>query len=85
MLEGLLDCGKWIQLTLMHRAYPRDVGKCFASSGKRIALVACPAFLELNGRSVAASEVEAYEVFMVLAAGDLAEQELADWLRRSCP
>jgi death-on-curing protein len=56
----------------------------FNDGNKRIALVACFAFLELNGRSVAVPEVEAYEVFMALASGDLAEQELADWLRRSC-
>ena len=56
----------------------------FNDGNKRIALVASFVFLEINGRSVTAPEIETYEVFMALAAGDLTEQELADWFRRSC-
>lgn len=56
----------------------------FNDGNKRIALVASFVFLEINGQSVTAPEIEAYEVFMALAAGDLTEQELADWFRRSC-
>lgn len=56
----------------------------FHDGNNRIALVAPLVFLEMNGCSVAAPEVEAYEVSMALAAGNLTERELADWFRRSC-
>ena len=56
----------------------------FNDGNKRIALVASFAFLEINGRSVTAPEVEAYEIFMALAAGELTEEQLADWFGRSC-
>ena len=56
----------------------------FNDGNKRIALVASFAFLEINGRSVTAPEVEVYEIFMALAAGELTEEQLADWFGRSC-
>ena len=56
----------------------------FNDGNKRIALVASFAFLEINGRSVTAPEVEVYEIFMALAAGELTEDQLADWFARSC-
>ena len=56
----------------------------FNDGNKRIALVASFAFLEINGRSVTAPEIEVYEIFMALAAGELTEEQLADWFARSC-
>lgn len=56
----------------------------FNDGNKRIALVASFAFLEINGLSVTAPEVEVYEIFMALAAGELTEEQLADWFGRSC-
>lgn len=56
----------------------------FNDGNKRIALIASFVFLELNGHRVEADEVEAYEVFMDLAAGKLTEQELADWMQHAC-
>lgn len=56
----------------------------FNDGNKRIALVASFAFLEINGRSVTAPEIEVYEIFMALAAGELTEEQLADWFGRSC-
>lgn len=56
----------------------------FNDGNKRIALVASFAFLEINGLSVTAPEIEVYEIFMALAAGELTEEQLADWFGRSC-
>jgi death-on-curing protein len=56
----------------------------FNDGNKRIALIASFVFLGLNGHRVEADEVEAYEVFMDLAAGKLTEQELADWMQHAC-
>lgn len=38
-------------------------------------------FLALNGHALAASDAEMVVAFVALAAGDLSEEELADWFR----
>lgn len=52
----------------------------FADGNKRTGLVIAFVFLELNGMEVRASEEDAYEVFLSLAAGRLTESALAKWL-----
>ena len=39
-------------------------------------------FLGLNGLRIVADEVDVVKIIMELAAGQLSEKELADWLRR---
>jgi len=56
----------------------------FNDGNKRIAMIASFAFLEMNGMCMQASELDAYEVFMDLAAGRLTEAELAKWLATEC-
>lgn len=53
----------------------------FADGNKRTAAVACELFLALNGATLQADNVELYPVYLSLAEGSLAENELADWLR----
>lgn len=53
----------------------------FVDGNKRTAAVLCEVFLELNGYRLTAEDTDLYPTFMALAAGKLAEQELADWLR----
>ena len=53
----------------------------FVDGNKRTAAVACELFLELNGLVLVAEDRELYPVFLGLAAGELAEDELAEWLR----
>ena len=53
----------------------------FLDGNKRTAFVVSATFLILNGRDLAATEVEVVETFLKLAAGELAEAELADWFR----
>ncbi|MCB2074991.1 MAG: type II toxin-antitoxin system death-on-curing family toxin [Novosphingobium sp.] len=53
----------------------------FVDGNKRSGWVVANLFLELNGSGLAFNEVEAIGVVESLAAGDLTEDELADWFR----
>ena len=53
----------------------------FVDGNKRTAAVACELFLARNGATLQADNVELYPVYLSLAEGSLAENELADWLR----
>jgi death-on-curing protein len=53
----------------------------FVDGNKRTAAVVCETFLMLNGWHLTASDAELVVAFVALAAGDLSEDELADWLR----
>lgn len=53
----------------------------FVDGNKRTAAVVSEAFLALNGYSLTASDAEVVVTFVALAAGELTEAELADWLR----
>lgn len=55
----------------------------FVDANKRTGFVVAVPFLDLNGQVLDADEAEAAIVFLRLAAGELQEVELADWLRRS--
>lgn len=56
----------------------------FADGNKRTALIAMRLFLKVNGAEFNASSEEKYRMIVALAAGDLLESEVADWLRNSC-
>lgn len=53
----------------------------FVDGNKRTAAVACELFLALNGATLQAENIELYPVYLSLAEGSLAENDLADWLR----
>jgi death-on-curing protein len=53
----------------------------FVDGNKRTAAVLCEVFLELNGYRLVADDADLYPIFMALAAGEIEEDELADWLR----
>jgi len=53
----------------------------FVDGNKRTAAVLCELFLELNGYRLVAEDADLYPIFMALAAGEIGEDELADWLR----
>ena len=65
-------------------AYGLAMNHPFNDGNKRIAMIASFAILEMNGMCMHASELDAYEVFMDLAAGRLTEAELAKWLATEC-
>ena len=52
----------------------------FLDGNKRTSLVVAELFLELNGLELTASDAECVTTFLALAAGDLTEEALADWI-----
>jgi death on curing protein len=55
----------------------------FVDGNKRVAFQAMYVFLGLNGLRIEAEEPEVVRLILALAAGDLPEPELADWLRQN--
>ncbi len=53
----------------------------FVDGNKRTAAVVSETFLMLNGHSLTATDAEVVVAFVALAAGELSEDELADWFR----
>ncbi len=53
----------------------------FLDGNKRTAAVACETFLELNGATLEADDLELYPVYLALAEGKLSERDFAGWLR----
>jgi death-on-curing protein len=53
----------------------------FVDGNKRTALVVAETFLLLNGYGLDASDADLVLTFLALAAGDLAEADLARWFR----
>jgi death on curing protein len=53
----------------------------FVDGNKRTAAVVAETFLAINGHGLAASDAELVVTFVALAAGEIGEEELADWLR----
>jgi len=53
----------------------------FIDGNKRTALVVSELFLAKNGLRVDSSEADTLAIFLDLAAGELSEEELADWFR----
>lgn len=54
----------------------------FVDGNKRTALVALEVFLDLNGYSLGANDVECVLVIRGLAAGELSESDIANWVRK---
>jgi death-on-curing protein len=52
----------------------------FPDGNKRTSLVVAELFLDLNGLELAATDAECVTTFLQLAAGDLTEEELAEWI-----
>ena len=55
----------------------------FVDGNKRTALVVSFAFLDINGISVKAAQEDAYTTILGLAAGEIDEEQLADWFERN--
>jgi death-on-curing protein len=53
----------------------------FVDGNKRTAAVVSETFLVLNGQDLLATDAELVVAFLALAAGELVEDELADWFR----
>lgn len=55
----------------------------FVDGNKRSALVVLELFLELNGYTLVTDDVQCVITILNLAAGDLTEAELANWVREN--
>lgn len=53
----------------------------FIDGNKRTAFVVMEVFLLLNGAELTASDADCVTTFLALAAGDLSEEGLVEWLR----
>ncbi|CAM3095753.1 Death on curing protein [Sphingomonas antarctica] len=53
----------------------------FVDGNKRTAAVVSETFLVMNGYELHATDAELVVAFLALAAGEFAEEELADWFR----
>lgn len=53
---------------------------CFADGNKRVALAIIDVFLQMNGSELGASEPDAVVTIQALAAGELSEDELTEWI-----
>lgn len=53
----------------------------YNDGNKRVAFVVMAVFLRLNGLEFTASEAEVVTTIVALAAGELDEETLADWIR----
>ena len=51
----------------------------FVDGNKRTALLVSFAFLDTNGIAVTATQEDAYRTILGLAAGEIDEQQMADW------
>jgi len=56
----------------------------FIDGNKRAGFLAGAVFLEINGWTLTADEVDATVKTIALAASEITEADYADWLRRSC-
>jgi death-on-curing protein len=74
-----------VDLEALAAAYAFGLAKNhgFVDGNKRIAFAAAATFLLANGLLLIAAEPEAYAVVVDLASGELAEGDLARWLRAS--
>jgi death-on-curing protein len=55
----------------------------FVDGNKRTALVVSFSFLDTNGIAVTASQEDAYDTILALAAGGIGEQQIAEWFDRN--
>ena len=53
----------------------------FRDGNKRVSFLSAVVFLELNGRGFEATDDEVAKQTLALAAGDLSEADLVDWIR----
>jgi len=54
----------------------------FADGNKRIAWLSARLFLQLNGHDLTFEPADAIAAMLRLAAGELSEEEMADWFRQ---
>jgi len=87
-LQNISAYSEGADIASLTAAYAFGIAKNhpFIDGNKRTALVAMRTFLLLNGFDLKALQQEKYLAFMSLAAEELSEDELSEWIRkRLCP
>jgi death on curing protein len=56
----------------------------FIDGNKRVSLVTTELFLALNGYALEASDADCLTQWLALSSNRLTENEMAEWLRKSC-
>jgi death on curing protein len=56
----------------------------FVDGNKRLAFIATALFLGMNGYRLTASQVDAADTMLAVAAGEMDEATFAEWIRRHC-
>ena len=94
--EGLLESALGRPVNLYHYEQCNDIPRLAAAYGfglarnhpfldgnKRAAFVAVGVFLLMNGLQLTADKVDAYHIIIKVAAGDMGENQFAEWIRRN--
>ena len=55
----------------------------FVDGNKRTAFVVMAVFLEINGMTVIASEVDVVNIMLAAASNQISQEQLSDWLSKS--
>ena len=55
----------------------------FVDGNKRTAFVVMAVFLEINGMTVTASEVDVVNIMLAVASNQISQEQLNDWLSKS--
>lgn len=93
--EGMLDSalarpkqrraygGTEVDIPSLAAAYAYGIARNrpYMDGNKRVAYVVCRTFLVLNGRDMIGPLADRYPVFLGLAASEVSENELTEWLR----
>jgi death-on-curing protein len=69
-----------IQSLAASYAYAIAKNHPFVDGNKRVAFVVCMLFMRLNRYKVVASQETLYAIFWKLAAGNISQEELTQWL-----
>ena len=56
----------------------------FVDGNKRVAFTAIAMFLRINGQKFVPEKMDALQTIMKLAAGEIAEDDLARWIEANC-
>jgi death-on-curing protein len=80
--QNLLACGE-PDLAQLAAAYAYGIARNhpFLDGNKRTAAVVAETFIRLNSGFVSATDAEVVVLFLGLAAGEIDEEELAEWFR----
>jgi death-on-curing protein len=72
-----------VDLSALAAAYGFGLAKnhAFVDGNKRAAFLGLGLFLAINGRALKVEQVDAIRTILALAAGELSEEQLAEWIR----